>query len=215
MQAGIYGSSGSYTQWGNVTGSLVLMDGTIQAANKINDGFVIVELLTDGYPNITPNITVDYEHQPYSKTSKSSYLLIPNVPAYYPAKYRINTLNLPPDIYADTTEQRISVKHGRDYLLHFPVKTRHATSVILTYQQGKALPLASVILRAGKPDTYVGWEGLVYLEQLEQNNLLTVHTPAGNYCQVMLQLPTNPSQQLKTYGSLTCVLASNSRSYHK
>ena len=209
MQARSYGSSRSYTQWGNVTGSLVLMFGTIQAANKINDGFVLVS--TDGYPNIT----VDYEHQPYGNTGKSGYLLIPSVPAYYPAKYRINTPNLPPDIYADTTKQRISVKRGRGYLLHFPVKTRHATSVILTNQQGKALPLASVVSRAGKPDTYIGWEGLVYLEQLEQNNLLTIRTPAGNHCQVMLKLLANPNQQLKTYGPLTCALAGNSRSYHE
>ncbi|MDR5617060.1 fimbria/pilus outer membrane usher protein [Arsenophonus sp.] len=209
MQGGIYGSSGNYTQWGNVSGSLVLMDGTIQAANKINDGFVLVS--TDGYPNIT----VDYEHQPYGNTGKSGYLLIPSVPAYYPASYRINTLNLPPDIYADTTKQRISVKRGRGYLLHFPIKVRHAASVILTDQRGKALPLASVVSRAGKPDTYVGWEGLVYLEELEPNNLLTVRTPEGKHCQLSLQLPANTSQQLKTYGPLTCALDGNPRSYHE
>ncbi|QBY41592.1 fimbria/pilus outer membrane usher protein [Arsenophonus nasoniae] len=209
MQAGIYGSSSNYTKWGNVTGSLVLMDGTIQAANKINDGFVLVS--TDGYPNIT----VDYEHQPYGNTGKSGYLLIPSVPAYYPASFRINTLNLPPDIYADTTRQRLSVKRGRGYLLHFPIKIRHAASVILTDQDGKAIPLASVVTRAGKADTYVGWDGLVYLEDLEPNNLLAVRTPEGKHCQVSLQLPANPNQQLKTYGPLTCTLAGNSRSYHE
>ncbi|MFS1539101.1 MAG: fimbria/pilus outer membrane usher protein [Candidatus Phlomobacter fragariae] len=87
-----YMVSGNYTQWSNVTGSLVLIDGTIQAANKINDGFVLVN--TDGYPNIS----IDDEHQPYGNTGKSGYLLIPSVPTYYPAKYRINTLNLPPNI---------------------------------------------------------------------------------------------------------------------
>lgn len=209
MQAGIYGSSGNYGQWGNVTGSLVLMDGTIQAANKINDGFVLVT--TDGYPNIT----VDYEHQPYGNTGKSGYLLIPSVPAYYPAQFRINTLNLPPDIYADSTERRLSVKRGRGYLLHFPIKVRHAASVILTDQYGKAIPLASVVARAGKADTYVGWDGLVYLEELEPNNVLSVRTPEGQHCQVSLQLPANPNQQLKTYGPLTCTLAGNSRSYYE
>ncbi|WP_238149292.1 FimD/PapC C-terminal domain-containing protein [Arsenophonus endosymbiont of Aleurodicus floccissimus] len=99
--------------------------------------------------------------------------------AYYPASYRINTLNLPPDIYADTTKQHISVKRARGpYLLHFPIKVRHAASVILTDQP---LPLASVVSRAGKLDTYVGWEGLVYLEELEPNNLLTVRTPEGDH----------------------------------
>ncbi|MFS1539100.1 MAG: FimD/PapC C-terminal domain-containing protein [Candidatus Phlomobacter fragariae] len=88
-------------------------------------------------------------------------------------------------------EGHISVKRGKGYLLHFPIKIRHTASVVLTDQYGKAISLASVVTRASKPNTYVGWEGLIYLEELKKNNLLTVSRPEGKHCQVSLQLPSN------------------------
>lgn len=77
------------TWWGEAMGSIVLMDGELFAANKINDAFVVIS--TDGHPDVP----VNYENQPVGKTNNNGYLLISGVSAYYPASYSINTLNLP------------------------------------------------------------------------------------------------------------------------
>lgn len=204
LQGGVYGPSNSYTQWGEMMGSLVYMDNTLLAANQINDAFVVVS--TDGYPDIG----VNFENQPKGVTNRHGYMLIPGVSSFYPSKFSIDTLNLPADIYADTTEQRLAVRRNSGYLVHFPVRERRAASVILHDQAGAAIPISSSVTREGKSDVYVGWDGLAYLEDLERQNVLRVRTPAGLRCVVNFSLPDNHSQKLSTYGPFTCQLKKSS-----
>jgi len=58
LQGGGYGEQDMMTWWGEAMGSLVLMDGELFAANKINDAFVVIS--TDGHPDVP----VNYENQP-------------------------------------------------------------------------------------------------------------------------------------------------------
>lgn len=109
-------------------------------------------------------------------TNRHGYMLIPGVSSFYPSKFSIDTLNLPADIYADTTEQRLAVRRNSGYLVHFPVRERRAASVILHDQAGTAIPISSSVTREGKSDAYVGWDGLAYLEDLERQNVLRVRT---------------------------------------
>ncbi len=201
LQGGVYGPSNSYTQWGEMMGALVYMDNTLLTANQINDSFVIVS--TDGYPNIG----VNFENQPKGTTNRQGYMLVPGVSSFYPSKFSIDTLSLPADIYADTTEQRISVRRNSGYVVHFPVRERRAASVILHDQTGAAIPLSSTVSQQGKPDAYVGWDGLAYLENLEHQNTLHVRTPNGQNCNVNFSLPENHSQKLSTYGPFICQLS--------
>ncbi|MBW7984429.1 fimbria/pilus outer membrane usher protein [Enterobacillus tribolii] len=204
LQGGLYGSSGNQTQWGEATGSLVMMEGALLTANKVNDAFVIVS--TEGYPDVE----VNYEHQPIGKTNGSGYLLIPGVTSYYPAHYGINVLNMPADVVADKTEQQAAVRRGSGYVLHFPIKQQRAVSVILADETGHPVPLSSTVSRRGHADVYVGWDGLVYLEDVAQHNPLRVRMPDGRVCQTTLTLPATLPQQLKTYGPLVCRPSSRS-----
>lgn len=52
---------------------------------------------------------VSYENQPAGVTNAQGYLLVPGVSAYYPAKYAINTLDLPPEITASRVEQCLTI----------------------------------------------------------------------------------------------------------
>lgn len=198
LQGGAYGSSGKYTQWGNVTGSLVTMDGHWLAANKINDAFVVVSTL--GYPGMS----VNYEHQPVGKTDQEGYLLIPNVPSYYSANYGIDTLNLPVDVVVAKTQAQVAVRRHSGYMVAFPIQQQQAASIILVDDQGKPLPVSSLVTRTGYPATYVGWDGLVYLEKITQNDRLQVKTPAGQSCQALIRLPDVRTHKLQTYGPFTC-----------
>jgi len=58
LQGGGYGERDMMTWWGEAMGAVVLMDGELFAANKINDAFVVVS--TDGQPDVP----VSYENQP-------------------------------------------------------------------------------------------------------------------------------------------------------
>ena len=118
-------------------GSVVLMDGELFAANKINDAFVVIS--TDGHPDVP----VSYENQPVGKTNNKGYLLVSGVSAYYPVSYRIDTLNLPADTRLKETERRVAIRRHNGYLVDFPMEQERVASVILHDAQGNAIPVGS------------------------------------------------------------------------
>lgn len=197
--AGFYGDNDNTTQWADFTGSVVLMDNSVFAANDINDAFVVVK--TD-----YPDVTVRYENQSMGRTDKQGYLLVPSISSYYGAKYDIDTLDLPADRTAPKVEQRFAVKRKSGYLLNFPVERLRAASVILHDSDGQPLPVSSQVLRRDRATEYVGWDGLVWMEDLRASNPMRVVTPDGRQCETTLAIADGQPKALQTYGPLTCPL---------
>ncbi len=67
-----------------------------------------------------PGVPVNYENQPVGKTNRNGYLLVSGVSAYYPASYRIDTLDLPADTQIKDTERKIALRRRSGYLVEFP-----------------------------------------------------------------------------------------------
>lgn len=198
LQGGVYGQRNRYTQWGEASGAMVLMDNSVFAANQINDAFVVVS--TDGQKDIA----VNFENQAIGVTDDKGYLLISGVSSYYPATYSINTLNLPADTSIQNTERRIALRRQTGYLLTFPMEQTRAASVILHDDRGKALPVGSVVYRQGQAPAPVGYDGIAWLENLNDKNPLTVSMADGHRCKVTLELEKTGNHKLKTYGPLEC-----------
>lgn len=198
LQGGTYGESDEMTWWGEAMGSLVLMDNQLFAANKINDAFVVVS--TDGHADVP----VNYENQPIGKTNEKGYLLISSVSAYYPANYSINTLNLPADIQLKETERKVALRRQSGYLVDFPMEQERVASVILHDENAQPLPVASQVMRSQQKSAVVGYDGIVWLENLENVTILQATTPDGRHCQATLTLAANPQHKLQTYGPLIC-----------
>lgn len=201
--AGYYGDDDYSTTFADVAGSLVLMDGSVFAANQVTDAFVLVK--TD-----YPAVNVRFENQLMGKTDEDGYLLVPRVSSYYPAKYDIDTLDLPGGLAASSVEQRFSVKRQSGYLLHFPIEQLRAASVILHDQNGEPLPLSTQIDRPDQPTTFVGWDGITWLENLTGRNVIHARTPDGRQCDTALTVPGGRPESLTTYGPLTCALSPSS-----
>lgn len=174
------------------------MEQQLFAANKINDAFVVVS--TDGQAGVP----VNYENQPVGETNRDGYLLISGVSAYYPASYSINTLNLPADIRLKETERKVALRRQSGYPGGFPMDQQQVASVILHDEKGQILPVGSEILLNNQTSAVVGYDGIVWLENLAPVNLLHAITPDGKQCQTRLSLTPNPQHKLKTYGPLVC-----------
>lgn len=71
LQGGLYGETGNYTRWADLSGSLVWMDNAVFASNRINDAFVLVS--TKGYPQVP----IRYENQLMGSTDDNGHLLVP------------------------------------------------------------------------------------------------------------------------------------------
>lgn len=147
---------------------------------------------------------VNYENQPVGHTNDQGYLLISGVSAYYPASYSINTLNLPADTRLKETERKVALRRQSGYLVDFPMEQERVASVILHDENGHALPVASQVMRDNKSPAVVGYDGIVWLENLDGVNPLRVVTPDGKRCETAFSLTANPEHKLQTYGPLNC-----------
>ncbi|WP_342324872.1 fimbria/pilus outer membrane usher protein [Kosakonia sp. BYX6] len=198
LQGGAYGERDMMTWWGEALGSVVLMDGQVFAANRINDAFAVIS--TGGHANVP----VNYENQPVGVTDDNGYLLVSGVSAYYPASYSIDTLNLPADTRLKDTERKISLRRHSGYLVEFPMVQERVASVILHDENGEAIPVASLVDRTGKATAIVGYDGIAWLETLDDVNPLHVRLPEGGSCDASFTVAPNPEHKLQTYGPLTC-----------
>jgi len=172
LYGGTYGTKQDNTWWANAIGSFIFMDQQLYAANSVLDSFVAVT--TDSIPNVD----IYYENNYVGKTDKNGYLLITKIPAYYAAKYSIDPFTLAENIRIEPYEQRIAVKSKNGYVLKFAAKTITPTYLMLVDEHQQALPLGSeVILNGDLATTYVGFDGFVYFDHIEQNNQLIVNSP--------------------------------------
>ena len=189
LQAGVYGTSDQQTRWADASGSLVWMDGQTFAANRIDDAFVVVS--TGGFPDVG----VRYENQWIGNTDKNGHLLVPWSSAYYRGKYEIDPLNLAANILSPNVEQRVAVRRGSGYLLEFELRRVAAASVHLVDAQQQDLALGSAVLNEQNGSrAVVGWDGLVYLENLAAQNSLQVILPEGQQCKAQFALPPETDQ---------------------
>ena len=198
LQAGVYGSSEAETRWADASGSLVWMDGQVFAANRIDDAFVVVS--TDGFADVP----VRYENQVVGQTDRQGHLLVPWSSAYYRGKYEIDPLNLPSNVRSSTVEQRIAVRRGSGYLLEFPLSRIVAASVVLVDARQQELPLGSQVLHEQSGGrAVVGWDGLVYLENLSEQNILRVTLTDGTACSAQFKVDMQ-QEQVPLIGPLVC-----------
>lgn len=198
LQAGLYGSSDSMTRWADASGSVVLMDDGLFAANRIDDAFVLVS--TEGFADVP----VRYENQVVGRTDSKGHLLVPYSSGYYRGKYEIDPLELPPDVRSPNVEQRVAVRRGSGYLLEFPLRRVLAASLVLVDTAQKELALGSQVRHEQSGAVaVVGWDGLVYLEDLGEHNSLVVQKADGGSCRV--QFPLQAEQdQVPLIGPLVC-----------
>nr|WP_232967876.1 fimbria/pilus outer membrane usher protein [Pseudomonas sp. CCOS 191] len=198
LQVGAYGSSGEMTRWADVSGSLVLMDAGLFAANRIDDAFVVVS--TSGYADVP----VRYENQQIGRTDRNGHLLVPYSSGYYRGKYEIDPMDLPADVLAPQVEQRVAVRRGSGYLLEFPLQRVLAASLVLVDGNQQELKLGSRVRhQESGAEAVVGWDGLVYLENLAPHNRLQVDKADGGQCQVAFDLPEGEGP-IPLIGPLVC-----------
>lgn len=197
-QAGMYGTRDDYNRWGDVNGSLLVMNGGLFATNRINDAFALVS--TQGYANIP----VRYENQLIGMTNAQGYLLVPTVTSYYHAKFQIDPLSLPADVILPEVEKTVMIRDHSGFLVEFPIKPIVAADVELVDVQGKPLANGSqVTLIGGEQPSVVGWDGMAYIYPVQQYNQLSV-TRANSSLPCHAEFRLLQSQGIQRVGPIVC-----------
>ncbi|MDC9818650.1 fimbria/pilus outer membrane usher protein [Pectobacterium polonicum] len=198
MAGGTYGNEGNTTQWGELSGSLIYMNGGLFPSNRINDAFIVVD--TEGYPNVP----VKYENQLVGKTNKRGHLLVPWVVSNYPAKLEIDTLQLPANVTTPQVESRVSVKEGSGIVVKFPVHAVRSANIMLRNTDGNPLTIGTWITDEASGNTTIsGYDGLAYFANLGTSTRLRFKQEDGRLCRVAFSLPESQTM-MATIGPLTC-----------
>lgn len=197
LRAGAYGD-GEMTSWASMGGSIVAIDGAIFAANRVTDSFVVVS--TNG----EADIPVYFENQLAGRTDGNGHLLIPWGNAYYAARYDIDPMALPANVKTPIVSQEVAVARGSGEIVYFPISRMRAARAILVDGEGKPLAPGSRATINDGITTYVGWDGLLFLEDIQERNKIDLLSPEGERCTVYASAQ-EPVNGIMNLGTLKCL----------
>lgn len=181
VQAGISSNQDSYSTYASGTGSLVMMGGGLFAARQINDGFAVVS--TDGIADVP----VLLQNNVIGTTNRRGLLLISPLNAYQENKIAIDPMDLPADLRIDKVAMQATPTDRAGTLVKFDITEARSASVILKDTNNEFIPLGSQVQLTTKkdiPSSVVGFDGEVYLDTLDEHNILEVITPSNDVCKV-------------------------------
>lgn len=179
-------------------GSVVWMDGSVQPARRIYDGFALVS--TDG----VPGVPVLHENRLMGYTDAGGHLLVPDLNTYQNNLLSIDSMKLAPDMRVDATQLNVVPQALSGVLARFPMALSNAASIVLHDAQGNTLPPgARVRHRESGEETVVGYDGLTFLNDLHADNHLRIDG-ADWHCEVSFHYTHPPNHSLPAIGPLTC-----------
>jgi outer membrane usher protein len=95
------------------------------------------------------------------------------------------------------------VAAGSGYVVRFPIDRTTVARGVLVDASGKPVPAGSAILLNEKTRTYVGWDGMIFLEGIAAENALVATFPEGGTCRARFAAHL-PAEDILDIGTLTC-----------
>jgi len=200
VQAGVSSYDGDYATYASSTGSIVMMGGGLFAARQINDGFAVVS--TDGIADVP----VLLQNNPIGTTNSRGLLLISPLNAYQDNKIGIDPMDLPADLRIDKVAAQATPTDRAGTVVSFKLVPVRSASIILVDSVNQPLAIGSqvrLVTQKHLPSAIVGFDGEVYLDTLDDHNVLEVLTPSGDSCQVSFDYQKQ-GDGIPLIGPLTC-----------
>jgi outer membrane usher protein len=183
--------------YADATGAIVLMGGHVFTARRIDDAFALVS--TEG----TPDVPVLLENRRTGVTDSSGLLLVSRLNAYQDNRLAIDPLDLPADDRVQRVESIVAPADRSGVVVRFPVRRVRAASAVLVDDNGMPLPVGASVESGDGPPTYVGYDGMVYLDNLGGSTSLRVTLPDGSQCTTSFTYPAS-ARNLPELGPLAC-----------
>lgn len=176
MRAGVSSNNDNYSTFASGSGSLVMMGGGLFPSRQISNSFAVVS--TDGIADVP----VLLQNNRIGTTNKRGLLLVTPLNAYQANKVSIDPMDLPADLRIEEVSVEATPTDRAGTLVAFNITPARSASVILIDGDRQPIPLGSQVKlshKKGAPSAVVGFDGEVYLEALEEQNVLEVVTPDG------------------------------------
>ncbi|WP_227685976.1 fimbria/pilus outer membrane usher protein [Psychrobacter aquimaris] len=205
VQAGVSVNDDSYATYASGTGSLVMMGGGLFPTRQINSGFAVVS--TDGIANVP----VLLQNSPIGTTNSRGLLLVSPLNAYQSNKIGINPMDLPADLRIDKVNIEATPTDRAGTLVNFAITPVRSASIILIDSSNQPLPLGSQVRQLTNmavPPTIIGFDGEVYLDTLDEHNVLEIINPSGDICTVSFDY-YKKGDEIPLLGPLNCQKVQN------
>ena len=198
LRAGLGSSGGGQYGYAEATGSLVLMGGHAFAARRVDNAFAVVS--TDG----VADVPVKLENRVIGRTDGDGMLLVTPLNAWQENKLEIDPMKLPADVRIERVRTVATPRDSSGTLVDFGIKPMRAASIVLVDENGQPLPVGSRVRLAGHAGaaSVVGYDGIAFLESLEQHNTISVQTDSSR-CHASFDYPRG-SGTVPQIGPVTC-----------
>lgn len=199
-----YHAAGQTAWRGSASGALVFIDGDVFASNVIPDSFAVVD--TDG----TPGLDVLYENRPVQRTGSSGHVLVPDLRSYEVNRVSVDPSGLPMDVDTGPGTQLVRPADRSGVVLHFGVRKNHGALLRLVDEAGHALPIGTMIekagaaLAAGGSAVPVGYGGEAFMRDLPPHVSLRATVPGQGSCAVAFDYQPFAGD-VPTIGPLRCI----------
>ncbi len=197
-----FGVSGNndYNYWMGFSGSLVYMQNSLYAANRLGESFALIDT------NNVPDVQVRYENNLIGRSNKKGHIFIPSVTPYYAGKYSVDPIDLPSNYTITNVENRVAAQRGSGIVIQFPIKKSHSANIYLILENNQPVPTGAVVHRSDFESSYVGMDGIVYLENLEKDNLITVQLSDQSTCKAKFSVDLEKAkEQILDIKSVLCL----------
>jgi outer membrane usher protein len=152
-------------------------------------------------------VPVLLENRPNGVTDDRGLLLVSRLNAYQDNRVAIDPLDLPADARVARVESTVTPGDRAGVLVRFGVHKVRAATLILHDGDGQPLPLGSTVYGGSLSEpAVVGYDGMVFLDNLQTKTALRVERPDGRGCQLHASYPAS-SHELPQLGPLLCAEA--------
>jgi outer membrane usher protein len=169
-----------------ISGSLVLMEGSVFAVRRVDSSFGLVRL-----PGLT-GVRVYVDNQLAGRTDDKGVALLPRLAPYLKNRVSVESLDLPLDVQFDALKAEPVPAWRSGVTIDFPLRKVSAATLNLMLVSGQPVPAGAELLLEGSDpadSVPVGLKGLVYVSGLKAFNRLLVSWPQGT---CVVEIPYAP-----------------------
>jgi outer membrane usher protein len=180
------------------SGGIVIMDGAVEAARRIGNGFALVS--TNG----VSGVAVLHENRLIGTTDSGGHLLVPDLNPYENNKLAIDPLTLPAEASFTLDQQSVTPRGNSGALAEFHITRLRAVTLTLRDASGQfVLPGTVVTHVESQQRLVVGYDGEVFVEHPALQNHLEVAT-SGYACRAEFEFPASSRDGLTDLGTVVC-----------
>ncbi len=176
-------TEGMFAARASVRGALALAGGALYAADRITDGFAVVD--TGGQPGLT----VYRDHRPVGVTDKMGRLIVTDLRPYEPTKLSVDPVDVSEAVVVEFAAISVRPAERAGVTARLGIRAGRAARIRLVDARGVPLPAGRRAMLNGTDDLPIGLGGEIYATDLRDTNRLVVDVDADTTCVAEFDAP--------------------------